>query len=150
MFEINIYGEPPSAEKIRQLKGSFDDSAAFTVFMMVPIPGVDILAGLATYAIEETVRGTDFWDADGAIDSDWSMSIITQRYVEKVRAQHRQLVRVEVDALKRHLAIELPAREAASAAASAVADVLIAKGKEAIGGAASDAMLKGLKGFFGK
>lgn len=53
MFEINIYGEPPSAEKIRQLKGSFDDSAAFTVFVMVPIPGVDILAGLATYAIEK-------------------------------------------------------------------------------------------------
>ncbi|ACD21679.1 hypothetical protein [Paraburkholderia phytofirmans] len=149
MFEINIYGTPPTADAIRQLRGSnsFDESVAFKVFMYTPIPGVDLLAGLATYAVEQMVSGKDFQYCEGAAKMDWSESMITQAYVEKVRTQGRELVHVEVDALQRHLSIERPAR----AAASAVADVFIAKGKEAVSGsaqAAGEALVTSLKGLF--
>ena len=158
MFQINIYGEPPSIEAIRQMRGSgnFEDSAAFKVLMFTPIPGVDILAALATYAYEQTVSGKDFKACDGAAKMDWSASTITESYVGKVRAQGRELINLEVDALKRHLALELPARAAASAAASAVADVAMKKGKEALSeaataaaSAAADAVVSGIKGLFG-
>jgi hypothetical protein len=151
MFEVNIYGEPPTAAGIREMRGSdsFDDSVAFKVLMYTPIPVVDALAALATAAVEQMVKGNDFDYCYGGTKMDWSASKITQSYVEKVRAQDRELIHLEVTALKRHLAVELPAR----AAASAVADAVIEKGKEAFSGVASaagEAFASGIKGFFSK
>jgi hypothetical protein len=151
MFEINIYGTPLTADAIRALRGSdsFEDSTAFKVLMYTPIPGIDLLASLATYAVEQTVRSKDFDYCSGSADMDWSASKITQSYVDKVRALGRDLVQVEVDALKRHLSIE----QTAKAAASAVADVVMERGKDAFHGAASaagQAFASGLKGLFTK
>lgn len=145
MFDINIYGEPPSLAEVRALRGSdsIEDSTAFKVFMYTPIPGIDVLAGLTTYAVEQLVFKKDFEAENGAAKWDWSTSRITQSYVEKVRAQPRELMRVEVEALTNHLALENAAREAASAAisevVSAVSDAVVEKGKEALDKAASEA-----------
>ena len=53
---INIYGEPLTFEQIKQMRreidGDFEYSIGFKVFMFTPIPGIDVLAGLATYAVE--------------------------------------------------------------------------------------------------
>jgi hypothetical protein len=139
MFDINIYGNPPSIAEVRAMRGSdsIEDSTAFKVFMYTPIPGVDVLAGLTTYAVEHLVFKKDFKACDGAARQDWSSSFITQTYVEKVRAMNRELMHVEVDALNRHLALEHAARAAASAAvsevANAVTDAVAAKGKDLLG-----------------
>lgn len=145
MFDINIYGDPPSLANVRAMRGSdsFEESTAFKVFMYTPIPGIDVLAGLTTYAVEQLVFKKDFETQAGAAKWDWSASRTTQSYVEKVRAQPRELMRVEVTALTNHLSLENAARVAVSAAVSeavsALSDAVVEKGKEALDKAASEA-----------
>jgi hypothetical protein len=152
MFEVNIYGAPPSIEKIRHMQAEFDEAEEhlmFKVLMFTPIPVVDALAAIATRAIREEVRGKDFRDCAGAATQDWSASKITQSYVEKVRAMGRELINLEVSALKRHMSVEQTAR----AVASSVADVAMTSGKEALhvaASAAGEALANGIKGMFSK
>lgn len=149
MFEVNIYSAPPTADQLRKQRGNgaFEDSAAFKVLMFTPIPGVDLLAAMATYAVEATVCGKDFEPVKGAVKMDWSESTFTRTYVEKVGAQGRELVGVEVDALNRHLTFERSAR----AVASALADVAMERGTVALNGAATavgEAFASGIKNLF--
>lgn len=131
MIQINIYGTPPTPDEVRIMrKGQpFEDTMAFKVMMFTPVPGVDMIAGLATAAIEEAIYGKDLQDSRGAIGKDWSESPITQVYVDKVRALDRELMAVEVDALVRHLSFE----RAAKSTASALVDSVLDKGKESLG-----------------
>jgi hypothetical protein len=130
MIQINIYGTPPTPDEVRKMrKGQpFEDTMAFKVMMFTPVPGVDMIAGLATAAIEEAIYGKDLQDSGGVIGKDWSESPITQVYVDKVRAQDRELMAVEVDALVRHLSFE----RAAKATASVFVDSVLDKGKESL------------------
>lgn len=149
MFEINIYGTPPSADDIRELKksNSFENSVAFKVLMFTPIPGLDVLAAIATHVIEESYFGKDFGDSHGAAKKDWSESPVTQSYVEKVRSQNRELLKIEVQALKKHLTFE----QQAKAGSAMLIDVATEKSKEAafeIASSAGEGFSSGFKGFF--
>ena len=149
MFEINIYGTPPSKEDIRELKesNSFENSVAFKVLMFTPIPGIDLLAGLATHAVEEHYFGKDFGESYGAVKQDWSESTITHSYVEKVRKQSRELLKIEVQSLNKQLSVERQAK----AAASLLIDIISEKSKDAvfeIASSASGGAAAGLKSFF--
>lgn len=151
MFEINIYGTPPSSEVLKEMRDAvkMEDTAAYKVSVWTPIPAVDLLAGPTTHVVEEVFFGKDFRPKPGAMSRDWSESAITQAYVDQVSAQPRELVGIEVEALDRHLAFERKGK----AAASVVLETASGKGKDAIHGAGKAAgrgFSGGLISFFEK
>lgn len=125
MFDVSIYSDPISAEEIRAMRNKIkgQDSLGLTVMKYCPIPIVDMVAGLAVEAIDQSINGspTDFLKEDfQATSRDWSKTNATQSYVEKVRAMNRLLIKSEVEALERHLKIEATARYALGEVGSAI------------------------------
>lgn len=110
---INIKGVPPSKEQIAHLRrkheGDFIDTAAGKVAMfMPPMMGLDIIASLATAAVESSLPDpvSDLLRDDVASTGrDWG-SGVTGRYVEQVRHMGRYLVAAEVQVLSTHHMVE--------------------------------------------
>lgn len=75
-------------------------------FMLCPIPLLDLAVGAAAKAIDEGRHGGErdaIRSVAGAISRDWSTTRATQTYVEKVRAQGRDLIAEEVAALDEYV-----------------------------------------------
>jgi hypothetical protein len=110
---IDIQGTPPSKEQIAHLrrkhKGDFLDSAAGKVAMFTPpIMGLDLVASLATAAVEACLPdpvGDLLQDDVAATKRDWG-SGVTGRYVESVRGMGRYLLAAEATALSTHHMVE--------------------------------------------
>ena len=117
---INIYGEPISKKDIlqmrRELDGDIEDSIGFKVFMFTPIPGIDMVAGLATYAVEYGMKAEPrelISDAPNSSHTfDWSVTNATSDYFNKVMTSGRSLINLEVVLLKKHIEIECGTRYA--------------------------------------
>lgn len=111
---INIYRDPMTsadivaARKVISDGQKLEDSVAFKVFLYCPVPGVDVIAGLATHAIQSAITNDpldDLRDVRGATDRDWSLSEAATTYVQKVREQGRELTTAEVQALDLHVQV---------------------------------------------
>lgn len=117
---INIYGDPLTVAQINQMRreidGDFEDSIGFKVFMFTPIPGIDILAGLAAFAVEYGMKAEPRELLENVTrsmdDTDWSVTDATHQYTTKVIKLNRKLINVEAIALKKHIEIELGAKYA--------------------------------------
>ena len=121
--------DPMTAAEIeaKREETSFENSPAFSVLMYTPLPIVDMVAGAVVAAADYAIRGDrghPWRNAWGAAKRDWSGSTVAQRYVEKVRAQGRELVNAEVESLEQCVKMGNVASAAASAAAGAVADAV--------------------------
>ena len=105
---INIYGDPLTVAQINQMRreidGDFEDSIGFKVFMFTPIPGIDILAGLAAFAVEYGMKAEPRELLENVTrsmdDTDWSVTDATHQYTTKVIKLNRKLINVEAIALK--------------------------------------------------
>jgi hypothetical protein len=110
---INIQGTPPSKEQIAHLrrkhKGDFLDTAAGKVAMFAPpVMGLDIVASLATAAVEACLPdpvGDLLQDDVASTAHDWGTGV-TGRYVDRVRSVGRYLVAAEVKTLSTHHMVE--------------------------------------------
>jgi hypothetical protein len=112
--KFSIFNDPPTAELI-ELERRYSRSGLTTGEKVMLGPGVLGLEVLVGAAIDAYAGQSNFltggkrtpWDeATGALACDWSASIFTQRYAEKVRAQGRELVRGEVAAMRNQLDLE--------------------------------------------
>lgn len=108
---IDLFGEPPTASQIEAWQKTaaehsevkFDDSIGKKVALFTPIPGVDMLAGFATYAVESALRPdltAPLRAVTGGTARVWPEGSVAEAYVQKVRAQGRELIRAEVAALE--------------------------------------------------
>jgi len=114
--------EPFTVEEIaaKRRDADFFNTPAGKTLMWTPIPFVDMLAAAAVAAADASVNGDrekPWRDVNGAINADWSDSIVARRYVDKVRAQNRELIFQEVENLSKALAAERQAKAMASNAA---------------------------------
>ena len=104
---IDVHGEPPTEMQIKQAER--EEMSALTpgmqVMLFVPIPIVDVVAGLVTDAAMGTLYPKGDWqESPGAIERDWSSTDVTASYVGKVRSAGRTfLVHAEVTALKAYV-----------------------------------------------
>lgn len=124
VLQINVYGEPPTAQEVDKARqaarqGDRREAWATNVMMYCPVPLVDVVAAVATYAV--MCAATDdpmepLRDDPKAAAMDWSGSDAVTAYVAKVRGQGRHLLQIEVAALKDHLSIVARAAELASGA----------------------------------
>ena len=128
-LEIAIFGEPPSVAEIAACRQSVNSgmSIGMQVFWYTPIPGIDVLAGLATHAIDYAINGDrqePLQDDVRATERDWSAAETTQIYVQKVRSQGRPLIKAEAEALSRHLDWVLRAKAIVTDTGKIAADVV--------------------------
>ena len=109
---INIFTDPISKLDVLALRKAAADkckiegSLAEKVAWFCPVPGLDMVAGLLTHAVESSIHGSeeDEWrEVPGALNRDWSASSVAQNYVQKVREQGRGVVKAEVDSLESYL-----------------------------------------------
>lgn len=136
--KFSILNDPPTPEQV-DLERRYSRSELTTGEKVMLGPGVLGLEVLAGAAIDAFAGRSNFltggkktqWDeATGALACDWSASIFTQRYAEKVRAQSRELVRGEVDAMRNQLDLEASVVSAAKTVgtiAGTISDHLIEK-----------------------
>ena len=72
--------------------------------MFTPIPGIDILAGLAAFAVEYGMKAEPRELLENVTrsmdDTDWSVTDATHQYTTKVIKLNRKLINVEAIALK--------------------------------------------------
>ncbi len=101
MLGFSILGDPPSVAetRARQRAAGVAGETAVTTTLLCPIPGVDVAAGLIAGAIDDN-RNSDERNLargiPGAVDRDWSGHPLAARYVDKVRAQGRDLTKEEL------------------------------------------------------
>lgn len=137
---INIYGEPVTIEQIEAMRevirGDFEASLGFKVFMFTPVPGLDVLAGLATYAIECGMKSEPLeLLGNSALSTtiDWSVTNASKTYVEKVMVSGRKPINLEVLLLRKHIEVESAAKYALNEMGPALTDsirsIFLAKGK---------------------
>lgn len=118
-FDINIYSDPLTQEQINERRKAIARTPSLgekIVLYSPPMLGLELIPALAAEAISLAVHGDPLepWKAcRGANARDWSGSIFTQSFVDKVRAANRDLVNAEVAALERHLELETTARSVA-------------------------------------
>ncbi|WP_448208205.1 hypothetical protein [Azospirillum sp. sgz302134] len=118
MHTISIYGTPPTAKEISDLRATVarEMSLGLKVMCYCTIPIVDLVAGAAVEAIDYTINGdraAPLEDDRAATTRDWSATTTTREYVDHVRAQGRPLIRAEVEALERHVQLVGIAKDAA-------------------------------------
>jgi hypothetical protein len=116
-YLINIYGEPVTKVQIKEMRaeidGKLEDSLGYKVFWFTPIPGLDLLAGLATYAIEYGMKSEPrelLQNAKSSTLVDWSVTNASNDYVKKVRDSGRDLINLEVILLRKHIEMENAAK----------------------------------------
>lgn len=138
MFEINIYGEPLSKERIEQLREDVRSelTPAEKTLMYCPIPVVDAIAGLAVMALTDDPRER-YEDDRGSLDRDWSQSSVAAAYAAKALAAGRLLIKAETEALERQVGLEAIGGALARGAWSATRDGAQGAMAEAARGAAS-------------
>jgi hypothetical protein len=156
MTALNLFLTPPTAAEIaaKREEARFENSPAFKAGMFTPpIMGLDLLAGLATAAVDHAIRGdrSEPWeDAVGALDRpEWEQSFVTRRYVGKVREMGRELVKGEVRDLLGFLSSQKTADQLAAFASEAAADAAQRAGRaahEAAREAAKNATLQAAEG----
>lgn len=132
MSDFSIFNDPPTQAEI---DGAFRaDSRGLTTGEKIALgPGVlglEVLVGAAVDAFKGdlTPKKSPWASQPGAIDWDWSKSIFSQSYAEKVRAMKRDLVRGEVAAMTRQINMEesaLSTVKDAGKIAGNIADALI-------------------------
>ncbi|BBA45188.1 TPA: hypothetical protein ACK3Q6_005644 [Burkholderia cepacia] len=133
--DINIFRDPPTQAEIDGALRA--DSRRLTTGERIALgPGVlglEVLVGAAVDAFNGesnfmTGKSSPWEVAPGAIDWNWSKSIFTESYANKVRAMKRDLVRCEVAALTRQISLEEKAVSAvkdAGAIAGNIAETII-------------------------
>ncbi|KWW32411.1 MULTISPECIES: hypothetical protein [Cupriavidus] len=110
MSDFSIFNDPPTQAEIDGALRA--DSRGLTTGEKIAhgpgILGLEVLVGAAVdaYNGELTPKRSPWETQSGAIDWDWSKSIFTQNYAEKVRSMRRELVRGEVTAMTRQLHME--------------------------------------------
>lgn len=130
-----LTGDPPTSAQIKAAREALEsrrrarDTRAFTAFMAVPIPGLDILASLATSAVDQARSGDDEalaraleWDKAASF-RDWAETDTTAAYAAKVKQAGRLMIRAETDALERHIRTVNDAKHAGEALINAASDV---------------------------
>jgi hypothetical protein len=128
-----LLNDPPTTAQIEAARDAMDtrhrrrtDKAMMAV-MAVPVPGLDILAGLATAAISEALSTDDpsilVWDHEATLQ-DWSATDTTAAYVAKVKEMGRPLIRAETSALRSHIQSVESAKTTGMAVMNAAGDVL--------------------------
>ena len=104
---VNIFADPVTSADIARRRAELREemSLGMKVLVFCPIPVLDVVAGLATEAIDYTINGDrdePYRDVSGATQRDWSSTSTSRSYVDKVRAQNRELIHAEVIALERY------------------------------------------------
>jgi hypothetical protein len=130
-----LTGDPPTSAEIKAAREAIEarrrarKDRALTAFMLVPIPGLDILASLATSAVEEARSGDDGalaraleWDKAASF-RDWAETDTTAAYAAKVKAAGRLLIRAETAALETHIRSVKDAKATGEALINAAGDV---------------------------
>lgn len=111
--DFNIFNDPPTQAEIdRNLRAENRSLTTGEKIALGPgVLGLEVLVGAAVDAFNGESsflrRRSSPWECTpGALAWDWSKSIFTEGYAQKVRAMKRDLVRGEVAALTRQLHIE--------------------------------------------
>lgn len=126
LFQVNIYADPLTAEQLVRQRAAISATPSLgekVAWAVPPIFGLDFVAGMAVEAIVFATQGDpqDPWRyVPGSAARDWSASIFTNSFAEKVRALGRELTQAEVGALQRHLEIEATAKSVAGTVGSAL------------------------------
>ncbi|KWN06426.1 hypothetical protein WT83_27480 [Burkholderia territorii] len=127
MSDFSIFNDPPTQTEI---DGAFRaDSRSLTMGERIALcPGVlglEVLVGAAVDALngELTPKRSPWESQPGAIGWDWSKSVFTESYANKVRAMNRELVRGEVSAMTRQLHMEETALSAVKDAGKVVGNI---------------------------
>ncbi|WP_038214809.1 hypothetical protein [Xenophilus azovorans] len=139
-MNFNLFGDPPTVEQIGELRAAirsnnrFEDSVGYKVLLACPIPVLDVVAGMTAYAVESAVKPdplAPFEMVPGSAARPWPAETIAGQYAAKVRAQGRDLMECEVQALERASDVESTTRLVLNAASqslqSAVADFFSSK-----------------------
>lgn len=110
MSDFSIFNDPPTQAEIDGALRA--DKRGLTTGEKIALgPGVlglEVLVGAAVDAFngKVTPKSSPWEAAPGAIDWDWSKSVFTRSYADKVRAMKRDLVRGEVAAMTRQISME--------------------------------------------
>jgi len=129
MAKFDVLGEPPTRDDIRSMReraGSAIDTAANVTFF-TPLPLVDLVVGAVAGGVDHLMHGAEREKLDpepGAVGRDWTATVAAGNYVRKVKAQGRELLKGEVEALEDQVSMERTARYALSVGLGAVADFL--------------------------
>lgn len=127
MTVINIHAAPMNGAQLRQMRTAierdekFEDSIAFKTFLYCPVPVLDVVAGLAVAGVTSLLKDDPKAALDfvrGSTGRDWSTNNVTEDYVRQVRAQGRDLVAAEVEALEQHLKVDVLVSSVMSSAVS--------------------------------
>ncbi len=117
-MNVDIFSEPLLMSEIELLRDeAFDlyvkslseDKLSTKVVMYCPIPIVDLLAGLAVAAVEESVKRKEddpryqYQDVTGGCAFDWSNSDAAEAFVDKIKKQGREMIVCEFMALREHI-----------------------------------------------
>ncbi len=108
-FEILSDPKTPEAIQARRDELAKGSDAGLMTMLFCPIPFVDMLAGLAVDAVEHVRNAPEIEGlrpVKGAFDIDWSVTQATATYVEKVKAQGRDLTVEEVRCLHEYARTE--------------------------------------------
>ncbi|MBC8741856.1 hypothetical protein F6X40_35500 [Paraburkholderia sp. UCT31] len=132
MSDFSIFNDPPTQAEI---DGAFRaDGRSLTTGEKIAlgpgILGLEVLVGAAVdaYNGELTPEKSPWQCQPGAINWDWSKSIFSETYANKVRAMNRELVRGEVSAMTRQIHMEeqaLSAVKDAGKVAGSIAGAII-------------------------
>jgi hypothetical protein len=127
-----LVNDPPTTVQIETARDAMDarrrsrNDKAFAAVMAVPIPGLDILAGLATAMVSEALSNDDpsilGWDHEASL-LDWSATDTTAAYAAKVKEMGRPLIRAETSALRSHIQSVETAKTTGMAVMNAAGDV---------------------------
>ncbi|CAB3735522.1 hypothetical protein LMG22037_05974 [Paraburkholderia phenoliruptrix] len=136
--KINIFLDPPAQaeidealrtdnEYIRANRYEEHTSLGQRIAHGPGLFGIEVLVGAVVHALrdkpQQPVCSDSTWEAwPGALDWDWTESMFTESYANKVRAMGRELARCEVTALADQLALERQAKSVAEQARGSVAE----------------------------
>ena len=136
--KINIFLDPPTQAEIGEALRADNEYIKANRFENGPTLGEKIASGPGIFGIEVVVGAVvhalgdksppvvcsdSTWEAwPGALNWDWTQSMFTESYANKVRAMGRDLARCEVTALADQLALERKAKSVAEQTSGAVGE----------------------------